>query len=105
VLAHGDDFYVLDSGTLFKVGKDKTLTKIVDGMEGNTDGIEHVQGDEFVVSCWQGVIYYVKGATKQQMLDTRPQTVHSADIGYDAKNRVVFVPTFFTNTVVAYELK
>jgi sugar lactone lactonase YvrE len=105
VLAHGKDFYVLDSGTMFKVGKDKSLTKIVDGMEGSTDGIEHVQGDEFIVSCWNGVIYYVKGGEKQQLLDTRAQKSHTADIGYDAKNRIVYVPTFFANTVVAYEVK
>lgn len=103
VLAHGNDFYVLDSGTMFKVGKDKTLTKVVDGMEASTDGIEHVQGDEFIVSSWNGVVYYVKGGEKQQLLDTRP--VHSADIGYDAKNRIVYVPTFFKNTVVAYDVK
>jgi Arylesterase len=90
---------------MFKVGKDKNLVKVVDGMEGNTDGIEHVQGDEFIVTGWLGVIYYVKGGTKQQLQDTRPQGVHSADIGYDSKNRIVYVPTFFTNTVVAYEVK
>ncbi len=106
LLAHGDDFYVLDNGAMLKVGKDKSLTKIVDGMEGGTDGIEHVTGSDFIVSCWRGVIYYVNGkGEKKQLLDTRPQTVHSADIGYDAKTRMVYVPTFFTNTVVAYELK
>lgn len=106
LLAHGDDFYVLDNGGMYKVGKDKALTKIVDGMEGGTDGIEHVAGGDFIVSCWRGVIYYVNAqGEKQQLLDTRAKEVHSADIGYDAKNRIVYVPTFFTNTVAAYELK
>lgn len=106
LLAHGDDFYVLDNGGMFKVGKDKTLTKIADGMEGGTDGIEHVTGNDFIVSCWRGAIYYVNGkGEKQLLLDTRAKEVHSADIGYDAKARIVYVPTFFTNTVVAYELK
>lgn len=105
VLAHGDDFYVLDSGALLKFGKDKRRTTVVDGMDASTDGVEHVQGDEFIVSCWAGALYSVKGGEKQQLLDTRPQKINSADIGYDAKNRVVYVPTFFGNTVVAYELK
>lgn len=105
VLAHGHDFYVLASGTLFKVGKDKSLIKIVDGMEASTDGIEHVKEDEFVVSSWIGVMYYVKGGEKQQLLDTRALKRNTADIGYDAKNRIVYVPTFFANTVVAYEVK
>lgn len=51
------------------------------------------------------MIYYVAGKEKTLLLDTRPQSVHSADIGYDAKNRVVYVLTFFTNTVVADELR
>jgi sugar lactone lactonase YvrE len=105
VLAHGDDFYVLDSGALIKVSKDKQRTTVVEGMDASTDGIEHVQGNEFIVSCWAGAVYHVKGGEKQQLLDTRTQKINSADIGYDAKNKIVYVPTFFGNTVVAYELK
>jgi hypothetical protein len=105
VLAHGDDFYVLDSGGLIKFGKNKQRTTIVEGMDASTDGIEHVQGDEFIVSCWAGAVYQVKGKEKHLLLDTRPQKLNTADIGYDAKNKVVYVPTFFANTVVAYELK
>lgn len=105
VLAHGDDFYVLDSGALLKFGKDKRRTTVVEGMDPSTDGIEHVQGNEFIVSCWAGAVYAVKGGEKQQLLDTREQKINSADIGYDAKNKIVYVPTFFGNTVVAYDLK
>lgn len=109
LLAHGKVLYVLDSGGLSVTGAgpSKALTKIVDGLEGGTDGIEHIKGDEFIVSCWGGVVYHVNVATKQQqvLLDTRAAKVHSADIGYDAAKRMVYVPTFFTNTVVAYEVK
>ena len=105
VLAHGGELYVLDSGTLLKFGKDKQRTVLVEGMDASTDGIEHVQGDEFIVSCWAGVVYHVKGKEKRELVDTRPQKLNSADIGYDAKSRMVYVPTFFANTVVAYELK
>ena len=106
VLMHGDDFYVLDNGGMYKVGADKSLTKITDGMEGGTDGIENVQGKDFVVSCWAGQIFYVSAdGSKQKLLDTRDEKKNTADIGYDAKNRIVYVPTFFKNSVVAYELK
>lgn len=104
VLARGSDLYVLDAGTMLKVGKDKTRTKIVDGLEASTDGIEQVQGDEFIVSSWNGFVYYVKGGEKQQLLDTHAQH-KTADIGYDAKNRIVYVPTFFANSVIAFEVK
>jgi len=106
VLMYGDDLYILDAGGLYKVEKDKSLTKLADGMDGGTDGVEHVAGKDFVVSCWQGSIWYVKGdGTKEHLLDTRAQNINTADIGYDAKNRILYVPTFFKNKIVAYELK
>ena len=107
VLIDGNDLFLLDAGGLYKVEKDKTLTKLADGMEGGTDGVEHVTGKDYIVSCWAGSIWYVNGSngTKQNLLDTRAQKINTADIGYDAKNRIVYVPTFFKNSLVAYELK
>ena len=106
LLMHKNELYILDRGGLFKAGKNKTPVKLADGMDQSTDGIENVQGNEFIVSCWSGVIYYVNGdGTTQQLLDTRDQKINSADIGYDAKNKIVYVPTFFKNNVVAYQLQ
>lgn len=106
LLALGKKLYVLDNGGLYRMSEDAKLMKITDGMEGGTDGVENVTGDEFIVSCWAGVIYYVKGdGTKEKLLDTRNEKINSADIGYDAKNRIVYVPTFWKNNIVAYELK
>lgn len=106
VLIDGNDLFVLDAGGLYKVEKDKSLTKLAEGMEGGTDGVEHVKGKDYIVSCWGGSIWYVNGdGTKQNLLDTREQKINTADIGYDAKNRIVYVPTFWKNKIVAYELK
>jgi hypothetical protein len=82
------------------------LTNLCTGMDPSTDGIEMVQKNEYLVSCWSGVIYYVYAdGNKQTLLDTREQKINTADIGYDAKNRIVYVPTFYKNGIVAYELK
>ncbi len=106
LLVSNDDLYILDNGSMLKVEKNKSLTKIAEGMEAQTDGIENVKGKEFIVSCWPGVIYYINAdGTKQKLLDTTPQKSNTADIAYDAKTRMVYVPTFFKNSVVAYELK
>ena len=105
VLIRGDDFYLLDAGGMYKMNKDKTLTKITDGMDGGTDGIENISGNDFIVSCWQGVVWYVNAnGSKQQLLDSRPDKKNSADIGIDAKNKIVYVPTFWRNTIVAYRV-
>lgn len=105
VLAHGGDLLVLDKGAFLRVGADKQPKLVVDGLEGGTDGVEHVTGDTFLASCWGGTLYLVRGSEKHLLLDTREQKVNCADIGYDAAKRIVYVPTFRSHTVVAYQLE
>lgn len=106
LLFYKDNLYVLDAGALYETGPDKKLTKITEGMEGGTDGIEAYSDDAFIVSCWSGVIYFVKkDGTKTTMLDTRKEGVNSADIGYHPEKKVIYVPTFWKNKVVAYQLQ
>lgn len=106
VLFYDDNLYVLDNGGMYRAEKDRTLTKIADGMDGGTDGIENVKGKDFIVSCWSGSIWYVKAdGSKEHLLDTREQKINSADIGYDAKSKTVFVPTFWKNSITAYQLQ
>jgi len=106
LLMRGDELYLLDAGTAYKVEKNKSLTKMADGMDGGTDGIENVTGNDFIVSCWAGVIWYINAdGTKEKLYDGREQKRNTADIGFDPKTKTVFVPTFWRNSVVAYEVK
>lgn len=102
----GEDLYILDNGALLKMSKNRMLTKIAEGMDSGTDGLEAVNGQDFLVSSWAGVIYYVKAdGSVEQLIDTRPQKINSADIGFDPQKRIVYVPNFLQNTVTAYQLK
>jgi hypothetical protein len=107
LLALDDNLYLLDNGVFYEVElDDKEMKKIAEGIEGGSDGIERVEGKEFIVSSWSGVVYYVDDdGNKEKLLDTREQKINSADIGYDAKNRVVYVPTFWKKSIVAYRLE
>ena len=106
VLMHKKDFFVLDAGGMYKMNSDKSLTMITDGMEGGTDGIENVKGKDYIISCWGGVIWYINAnGTKELLMDTRAEKRNTADIGFDAKTQTVYVPTFWKNSVVAYEVK
>lgn len=105
VLMHGKDFYLLDAGGLYKMNADKSLTMIADGMEGGTDGVENITGNDFIVSTWSGMVFYVNAdGTKQTLLDGRPNKMNSADIGFDAATKTVFIPTFWRNSVAAYQV-
>ena len=106
VLKRGNDFFIVDAGGAYKVNNDKTLTKISDGMEGGTDGIENINGNDFLVSCWQGALWYVHAdGTKELLFDGKSQKTNTADIGFDPKTKIVYVPTFFRNSVIAFQVK
>jgi hypothetical protein len=97
--------YMLDNGTLYKIDKQKNKQIIAEGMDDNTDGIEPVKKGEYIVSCWTGVLYYVKENGEKQMLrDTRKEEYYLADIGYNAKENVIYIPSLFKMTVSAYKL-
>ncbi len=106
ILTQGKKVYLLNDGGLFKINKNKSLTKIADGLEGGTDGVEIINKKDFLVSNWNGILYYVKAAgSKQLLLDSRNVKINSADIGFDSKSKTVFVPTFWRNSVVAYTVE
>ena len=106
VLYHNNELFLLDGTGMFKVNADKSMAKIADGMEGGLDGIENIEGNNFIVSCWEGALWHVNtDGTKHLLMDTRAEKRSTADIGFDPATKTVYVPTFFRNTVVAYELR
>lgn len=106
VLAVDDDLFFLSKGELWKSDKNKNLTKIADGMDPSTDGIEQTKNKDFIVSAWAGIVYYVKAdGTKYQLLDSRPEKINTADIDFDADANILYVPRFFANKITAYSVK
>jgi hypothetical protein len=106
LLCVNEDLYFLANGALWKADKEKHLTKMAEGMDNSTDGLEQTKNGDFVVSSWSGLVYYVTADGKvTQLLDTREQKLNTADIGFDAEKNIVYVPTFFGNSITAYELK
>ena len=90
---------------LAKFHSKKQLTKIAEVSQG-IDGIEPVGNGDFVLTAWGGYIWYVYADGRvETLLETHQQKKNTADIGYDAQKRIVYVPTFNAKTVVAYSLK
>lgn len=104
--ATGNDLYMAVKDTLYKAGKNKQLSVIATGMDESSDGIEMTSNKDFIVSCWNGIVYHIKkDGTKTVLLDTREQKINAADIGFDSTKNILYVPTFFNNKVIAYQLK
>jgi YVTN family beta-propeller protein len=100
-----DDLYLLTANDVFKTGYHKKLVTVATTEVGG-DGIEPVGNGDYVISCWPGLVYYLDKAGKLEiMLDTREQKRNTADIGFDPEAKIIYVPTFFKKSVVAYKLK
>ncbi len=70
------------------------------------DGIEYTGIENYyIVSEWSGRIHIIGNDTLQTLLDTEEQEINTADLGYNLKEKVVYVPTFYDNRIVAYSLK
>ena len=101
-----NDLYVLTSTAFLKVDADKKVTTIADGFESGLDGIVMVSDNEFIISNYKGIIWWVKAdGTKQLLLDTRANGIMSNDIGYDSKTKTLYAPAFRTNRIIAYKVK
>jgi DNA-binding beta-propeller fold protein YncE len=105
VLVHGGKLYVLDSDSLKRVEADKSLTVLASGMPGGVDGVEHVSGEDFLVSVWSGALWYVPATGDKQLLfDGKAVKTNTADFGWDADARIAYVPTFFRNSIIAFKV-
>ncbi len=80
----------------------RTIAKVTGGI----DGIVALGNKTYMVTEWAGKIWYIHAdGTTELKMDTSPQKISSADVGYNPDTHVLFVPTFYHNTVKAYSLK
>jgi len=103
--AIGDDLIIGSGKSFLKADAQKQITKIAD-LPQAADGIEPIGNGDYIVTAWAGYIFYVHANGKvDTLLETYQQKKNTADIGYDPKKRIVYVPTFNGKTVAAYSLQ
>jgi hypothetical protein len=103
--AIGEDLLIASGKLFLKADAKKNITKIAELPQGG-DGIEPVGNGDYIFTSWGGYIYYVYANGRYELLlDTHLEKKNTADIGYDANKRIVYIPTFNAKTVVAYQLK
>lgn len=106
VLHSQGELLVAADGGLHIIDTKGKPQKVAGGMEGNVDGIERVDDDSWLVSCWAGTVYHVtRGGKVTLLLDGRITKTNAADLGYDPVNRIAYFPGFWNNFVAAYKLK
>lgn len=103
--AIGNDLIFAEGKLLQKANAQKQITKIAE-LPNGIDGIEPVGNGDFIVTAWQGYVYYVSAnGNVETLLDTHEAKKNTADIGYDPVKKIVYVPSFNGKTVAAYFLK
>ncbi|HNX44758.1 MAG TPA: hypothetical protein PLJ84_01835 [Bacteroidales bacterium] len=84
-------------------GKQKST--LVSGT-GSIDGLIYCGKNTYLFSDWEGSVYrVVMGKAKELLLNTSKAGINAADIDYIPSKRLLLVPTFRDNRVMAYELK
>jgi DNA-binding beta-propeller fold protein YncE len=84
-----------------KTKKVKAVADVGSGIDGlilDKDGF-------FIVSDWRGRTSLItKDGTPVVLMDTTDKKINSADLGYIPERRLVLIPTFFDDRVLAYRL-
>lgn len=107
VFAEKDYMIVASAGTgnLWKL--DYTTKKYSSWAMTNktADGILRY-GNDYLISCWHGEVYYVKPDGKVwKLIDSKEPQTNTADFGYIPNQKTILIPNFYKNTVTAYQVK
>ncbi|WEK19748.1 MAG: ATP-binding protein [Candidatus Pedobacter colombiensis] len=103
--AIGTDLFIVGGKTIWKADAQKKMTRIAELPNGG-DGLEPVGNGDFLFTSWAGYVYYVYADGKYDlMLDTHLEKKNTADLGYDPVKKILYIPTFYKKTVMAYQLK
>jgi hypothetical protein len=105
ICASGNLLYLASKGNLISVNqKTKAITVLQENV-GYLDGIEQISPTVFVTSDWKGHVQLIRvGKGVEKLLDTTPLKINAADLGYIPSQKLLLVPTFLDNKVVAYRL-
>ena len=72
---------------------------------GSIDGLVKNGDEQYIISDWSGNIHSInKKTAKLKLLSTESDKVNAADIEYIKSKKLLIVPTFFDNRIIAYEV-
>ncbi len=105
VFVDGNNLLIAGDGTTYSMDIGSlNVKKIAQGIPAG-DGIERY-GDGIFQSNWNGEVNYIDAKGKvTKVLDTKDVKLNTADIEVVENKNLLFVPTFFGNSVTAYTIK
>lgn len=72
---------------------------------GSIDGLIKNGNDKYIISDWLGNLHLIsKTAPKVKILSTEAAKINAADIEYIKSKKMLLIPTFYDNRIMAYEV-
>jgi hypothetical protein len=96
--------YVGTKNNLLELDPNTSDLKIAISGIGPIDGLIPVSSSKFVLSDWTGRILLAEPDAKIVLQNTVDKNIQAADLGYIREDRIVLIPTFFDDRVVARKL-
>ncbi|MCI0921833.1 SMP-30/gluconolactonase/LRE family protein [Sphingobacterium rhinopitheci] len=90
---------------LWAIDANKQIKVIAKGFEKGGDGLEPIGNGDYLVTCWPGIVYYVNADGSIVKMKDVQGVMNTADLGYNPKTKIMYIPTFSNNSVIAYQLK
>ncbi len=80
------------------------LTRFIENT-GSIDGLEKYDTNRYIITDWSGTTCMVQpGKEKILLLDTKPKKINAADLEYIPGKKLMLIPTFSDNRVMAYRI-
>ena len=99
-----DDIAVGVKNSILRVNTiSKNISLFVDET-GPVDGLIYLGKNKFVVSDWAGRILLVNRSEKIVLSNSTEKNIQAADLGFIPDDKIVLIPTFYDNRVVAAQL-
>jgi len=101
---YNQSLFVGTKNNLLRVNLETKKVKVLIEETGPIDGLIPLGTKKFVVSDWAGRIMIAELNDKIVLQNTAGQNIQAADLGFLPKEKIVLIPTFFDNRVVARRL-
>jgi len=103
--AEKDNLLVGNKDYILKINyQTKKSSKYIENT-GSIDGLVPTGTGAYLISDWKEHVYLVKvGAERELIFASGKEGVNAADIEYIPSKKILLIPTFFNNRVVAYKL-
>lgn len=98
--------YIGTGNSILRADTAGTTTEIISNNTGSVDGLEPDGSNGFIFSDYAGSVFIIDQTGKiRKLLDTGKAGINAADIDFIPYMKLLLVPTFADDHVVAYKLK